>query len=80
MEYEFKSFPLCSHKDLLDAQSFMLQIDLIKGDKAKQPEPSKFAHIKDPLQRGATEVFWRDFEIWKKNGFKEPNEVYADNL
>jgi hypothetical protein len=79
-EYEFLGFPLVSHKDLLDAESFMLQIDLIKGDKAKEPEVSKFAHIKDPVQRGATEVFWREWEISKQNGFRQPNEVYADNL
>lgn len=79
-EYEFLGFPLVSHKDLLDAESFMLQIDLIKGDKIKQPEVSKFAHIKDPLQRGATEVFWREWEMWKQKGFAVPNEVYSDNL
>lgn len=79
-EYEFLGFPLVSHKDLLDAESFMLQIDLIKGDRVNQPEPSKFAHIEDPLQRGATEVFWRDWEKWKENGFAEPNMAIRDNL
>lgn len=79
-EYEFLGFPLVSHKDLLDAESFMLQIDLIRGDRMKQPEPSKFAHIKDPLQRGATEVFWRDWEKWKENGFAEPSMAIRDNL
>lgn len=64
--YEFLGFPLVSHKDLLDAESFMLQIDLIKGDKDRKPEPSRFAHIKDPNQRGSTEVFWRDFDIMKE--------------
>lgn len=61
LEYEFLYFPLVSHKDLLDCNSFLLQIDLIKGDKSKTPEPSKFAHIKDPVQRGNTEVFWHNF-------------------
>ena len=79
-EYEFLGFPLVSHKDLLDAESFMLQIDLIKGDRVKTPEPSKFAHIEDLVQRGNTEVFWHNWEKWKQNGFNTPNEVYADNL
>lgn len=80
-ELEFRDFPLCSHKDLLDAESFMLQLDLIKGDKAKKPEVSKFAHIKDTNDRAITELFWRDFDKWKKNGFRSPSEMYAgDNL
>ncbi len=61
MEYEFKGFPLVSHKDLLDCNSFLLQIDLIPGDRAKPKEVSKFAHIKDPVQRGNTEVFWHNW-------------------
>ena len=78
-EYEFLGFPLVSHKDLLDAESFMLQIDLIKGDKVTVNKPSRFAHIKDPNQRGATEVFWNDFDTWKENGFRTPNQmVMAD--
>jgi hypothetical protein len=80
-EYEFKGFPLVSHKDLLDAESFLLQIDLIKGDKEKTPEPSKFAHIQDPNVRGNTQIVWNDFAVWKENGFGSPDEVMAeDNL
>lgn len=79
-EYEFLGFPLVSHKDLLDAESFLLQIDTIKGDKVNSVQPSKFAHIKDPVQRGITEVFWRDWEKWKENGFRTPQEVFTDNL
>lgn len=79
-EYEFLGFPLVSHKDLLDAESFMLQIDLIKGDRVKAREVSKFAHIKDPVQRGNTEVFWHNWEIWEKNGFGEPSCVQPDEL
>ena len=75
-EYEFLGFPLVSHKDLLDAESFMLQIDLIKGDK-QVVEASRFSHIKDPIQRGNTEVFWRDFETWKGNGFRSQQEAFA---
>ena len=60
-EYEFLGFPLVSHKDLLDAESFLLQIDLIPGDRAEPKEVSKFAHIKDPVQRGNTEVFWHNW-------------------
>ena len=63
-EYEFLGFPLVSHKDLLDAESFLLQIDLIKGDKQKV-ESAKFAYIKDPNKRGLTENFWHDFDTWK---------------
>jgi phage terminase large subunit-like protein len=73
-EYEFLGFPLVSHKDLLDAESFLLQIDLIKGDK-QTIEPSKFSHIKDPIQRGNTEVFWHDFNTWKENGFRTPESM-----
>jgi len=80
-EYEFLGFPLVSHKDLLDAESFMLQIDLIKGDKIAKPEVSKFAHIKDPVQRGNTEVFWHGWDKWKENGFRAPEEMQmVDNL
>ena len=75
MEYEFKGFPSVSHKDLLDAQSFLLQLDIIKGDKAKSPEVSKFAHIKDPIQRANSEIFWRDFEIMKEKEFGKENAV-----
>jgi len=74
-KYEFIGFPLVSHKDLLDAESFMLQIDLIKGDKFQKPEVSKFAHITDPVQRGQTEVFWNDFSIMKANEMGEENAV-----
>lgn len=81
MEYEFKTFPLCSHKDLLDCNSFLLQIDLIPGDRQSKPEPSKFAHIVDPVQRGNSEVFWHNWDIWKANGFATPQEVMmGDNL
>ena len=79
-EYEFLGFPLVSHKDLLDAESFMLQIDLIKGDRQKEKEVSKFAYIKDPVQRGNTEVFWHNWEICEKNGFREPSYVQPDEL
>ena len=80
-EYEFLGFPLVSHKDLLDAESFLLQIDLIKGDRIETPKVSKFAYIKDPVQRGTTEVFWRDWEKWKERGFATPEEILIkDNL
>lgn len=72
--YEFLGFPLVSHKDLLDAESFLLQIDTIKGDKVSV-ESSKFSHIKDPIQRGNTEVFWNDFNTWKENGFRTPEQM-----
>lgn len=80
-EYEFLSFPMCSHKDLLDAESFMLQVDVIKGDGVKPKDVSKWAHIKDKNQRGATEVFWKDFDEWKDNDFKSANEAmdFTDN-
>ena len=78
-EYEFLGFPLVSHKDLLDAESFMLQIDLIKGDKTSMAEPSKFAHIKDPVQRGNTEVFWHNWEKWKESGFSEPQTALIED-
>lgn len=80
-EYEFLGFPLVSHKDLLDAESFMLQIDLIKGDKQAMVEKSRFAQISDPVQRGNTERFWHDWDIWKENDFASPNEILMmDNL
>lgn len=74
-EYEFLGFPLVSHKDLLDAESFMLQIDLVPGDKYKA-EPAKFANL-SPDVRGVTQVFWKDFEDWKENGFQSPDEAMA---
>ena len=74
-EYEFIGFPLVSHKDLLDAESFMLQVDLIPGDKLKI-EPAKYANL-PPETRGATQVFWNDFDTWKENGFKSGDEVMA---
>ena len=76
-EYEFLGFPLVSHKDLLDAESFMLQIDLIKGDKIQEKYVSKFSHIKSPEQRGITEQFWHDWDTWKENGFATPMEAMA---
>ena len=76
-EYEFLGFPLVSHKDLLDAESFMLQIDLIKGDKTPEQKQSKYAHIKDPQQRAITQVFWDDFNKWQENGFQTPVEAMA---
>lgn len=80
-EYEFLGFPLVSHKDLLDAESFLLQIDLIKGDKTSTPTPSRFAHIEDPVQRGNTEVFWDGWDRWKASGFRTPGDVLVrDNL
>jgi hypothetical protein len=78
-EYEFLGFPLVSHKDLLDAESFLLQVDVIPGDKFIGPKPSEFAHIKDPIQRGNAMVFRHDWETWKENGFNDPSEVqYAE--
>ena len=75
-EYEFKSFPLCSHKDLLDAESFLLQVDLIPGDVSKETvEPSRFAHIKDKNQRGNTELFWHEWDEWKNNGYRSSDEL-----
>lgn len=81
-EYEFLGFPLVSHKDLLDAESFLLQIDTIKGDGFQSKKESQFANIKDPVQRGTTEVFWNDWNTWKNNGFAEPAAVglFNDNL
>lgn len=80
-EYEFLGFPLVSHKDLLDAESFLLQIDLIKGDKV-EVKASKYAHIKNPIQRGITQVFWKEWDKDKENGFASTNEAMAgdDNL
>jgi len=75
MEYEFRDFPLASHKDLLDANSFLLQIDLIKGDMVTDKNVSKYAHIKDPNVRGATERFWRDFKIMKEKECGRHNSV-----
>jgi len=79
-EYEFLGFPLVSHKDLLDAESFMLQIDLIKGDKETMPEPSKFAYIKDPNVRGNTQIVWNDFNTWKENGFGTPDDSMVEEV
>lgn len=80
-EYEFLGFPRVSHKDLLDAESFLLQVDVIPGDKSGMPKPSKFAHIKDPAQRGITETFWRGWEQWKSTGFANPEEaLIGENL
>lgn len=70
-EYEFLGFPLVSHKDLLDAESFLLQLDIIPGDRVSPKETSKFAHIKDPVQRGNTEVFWH-YWPWDNQHLENP--------
>ena len=74
-EYEFLGFPLVSHKDLLDAESFMLQIDLIQGSAEPPPKEDDLALIEDPIVRGNTMVFRKDWEEWKANGFSSPQEV-----
>ena len=79
-EKEFINFPLWSHKDLLDAESFMLRIDLIKGDGFKPKESSKYSHIKDPVQRGNTMVFWNDWDEWKKNNFQSPQDQSFNDI
>ena len=80
-EYEFLGFPLVSHKDLLDAESFLLQLDTIKGDRIEPKNVSKYAHISDPVKRGVTEVFWHEWDKWKENNFRDPVEAYSgDNL
>ncbi len=78
-EYEFLGFPLVSHKDLLDAESFLLQIDTIKGEAIAPRIESKFAHIKDSKTRAVTQVFWHEWEKWKENGFAAPEDLYVED-
>ena len=77
--YEFLGFPLVSHKDLLDAESFMLQIDLIRGKAEPVPMADDLVKIKDHQSRGATAVFRRDWKEWKANNFREPAEAFLDD-